>query len=79
MSQLTVRDIPDAQYEALKRLAALNNRSTEAEVRLLIARHVGAQEGGGFGSRLAAKYRGSVDQNFRIERDQTSSDLVTFE
>ncbi|MCY3874190.1 MAG: hypothetical protein OXF88_07855 [Rhodobacteraceae bacterium] len=79
MSQMTVRNIPDPQYAALKRVAASNNRSAEAELRHLIARHVGAQGGDGFGSKLVSKYRGIVDQELQFERDRTSSDPVTFE
>lgn len=36
MSQMTVRNIPDNDYEALKRVAARNKRSAEAEVRLAV-------------------------------------------
>lgn len=79
MSQMTVRNIPDQQYAALKRVAASNNRSAEAEVRHLIAQRVGAQGGDGFGSKLVSKYSGIVDQEFQFERDQTSSDPETFE
>ena len=79
MSQMTVRNIPEDQYEALKRVAAAKGRSAEAEARLAIARHVGAQGGVGFGSRLKAKYSGVVDQDFEIERDRTVADPVSFE
>lgn len=79
MGQMTVRNIPDPQYAALKRVAAANDRSAEAEVRYLIAQRVGNQEGEGFGSKLVSKYNGIVDQDFEIERDQTSSDPVSFE
>ena len=79
MSQMTVRNIPDSQYSALKRVAASNNRSAEAEVRHLIARRVGARGGDGFGSKLVSKYSGIVDQEFQFERNRTSSDPVTFE
>ena len=76
---MTVRNIPDPQYAALKRVAASNNRSAEAEVRHLIAQRVGTQDGDGFGSKLVRKYSGVADQDFRFERDQISSDPVTFE
>ncbi len=79
MSQMTVRNIPNPQYAALKRIAASNGRSAEAEVRLLIVRHVGVLDGEGLGSKLRAKYSGLMDQDFQFERDQTSSDPVTFE
>lgn len=79
MGQMTVRNIPDPQYAALKRVAASNDRSAEAEVRLLIAQLVGPQDGVGFGSKLKVKYRGVIDQDFQFDRTQTSSDPVTFE
>ncbi len=76
---MTVRNIPDQQYAALKRVAASNNRSAEAEVRHLIAQRVGAQVGNGLGSKLVSKYSGIVDQEFQFVRDHTSSDPVPFE
>ena len=79
MGQMTVRNIPDPQYAALKRVAASNDRSAEAEVRHLIAQLVSTQDGDGFGSKLVRKYSGIVEQDFRFERDQTSSDPVSFE
>ncbi len=79
MSQMTVRNIPDPQYAALKRVAASNYRSVEAEVRQLIAQHVGTQDGDGFGSKLVRKYSGIVEQDFQFERDETASDPVNFE
>lgn len=77
MGQMTVRNIPDDQYEALKRVAADNNRSAEAEVRLAISNLV--QTRGGFGSKLAAKYSGAIEANFEFGRDQTVSKPMDFE
>jgi hypothetical protein len=37
VANLTVRDIDDADYENLRRLAQKNNRSTAAQVREMIA------------------------------------------
>ncbi len=37
MATLTVRDIDDADYEALRQLAKANNRSASAQVREMIA------------------------------------------
>jgi len=79
MGQMTVRNIPDPQYAALKRVAAANGRSAEAEVRHLIAQCVGNQEGEGFGSKLVSKYSGIAEQDFQFERDQTASNPVSFE
>ena len=79
MHRMTVRNIPDDQYEALKRVAAAQGRSAEAEARLAIARHVGAQGDVGFGSRLKAKYSGVIDRDFEIERGRTACAPVSFE
>ncbi len=79
MGQMTVRNIPDPEYAALKRVAASNDRSAEAEVRHLIAQHVNTLGGDGFGSKLARKYSGIVDQDFQFERSETASDPVSFE
>ena len=79
MGQMTVRNIPDRHYAALKRVAAANNRSAEAEARLAIARHVGAEGEEGVGSRLAAKYRGLAGPEFELARDRTASDPLSFE
>ena len=37
MATVTVRDIDDADYEALRALAKANNRSTSAQIRAMIA------------------------------------------
>lgn len=79
MGQMTVRNIPNEHYEALKRVAAQNNRSAEAEVRLAIAKLVQAETGGGFGSKLNAKYGGAIDDDFRFARNQTASAPMVFE
>ena len=77
MGQMTVRNIPDDQYEALKRVAADNDRSAEAEVRLAISHLV--QTSGGFGTKLAAKYSGAIDADFNFDRDNAASKPVSFE
>ena len=79
MGQMTVRNIPDDQYEALKRVAAINNRSAEAEVRLAISLLVNTQTRGGFGSKLAAKYSGAISDDFEFSRDKTASKPMAFE
>lgn len=77
MGQMTVRNIPDPHYAALKRVAAANDRSAEAEVRHLIAQHVRGQTG--FGTKLVSKFSGIADQDVLFERDQAASDPVSFE
>ncbi len=53
MAALTVRNLPDATHEALKRRAARHGRSTEAEVRQILEDAV-RQPQPGLGSALAA-------------------------
>ncbi len=79
MSQMTVRNIPDAQYEALKQVAAENNRSAEAEVRMAIALLVRNKTGEGFGSKLKAKYRGVIDTNYQFVRSKDETEPMVFE
>ena len=79
MSQMTVRNIPDAQYEALKQVAAENNRSAEAEVRMAIAHLVRNKTGEGFGSKLKAKYSGVIDTNYQFVRSKDETKPMVFE
>lgn len=79
MSQMTVRNIPDAQYEALKQVAAENNRSAEAEVRMAIALLVRNKTGEGFGSKLKAKYSGVIDTNYQFVRSKDETEPMVFE
>jgi len=76
---MTVRNIPDEHYVALKRVAAANDRSAEAEARIAIAMHIGAHASNGFGAKLQEKYSGIIDQNFAFERNQTVSSPAVFE
>lgn len=79
MSQMTVRNIPDVQYEALKQVAAENNRSAEAEVRLAIAHLVQSKTGEGFGSKLKAKYQGVIEGEDLFARNADASEPMVFE
>ena len=79
MSQMTVRNIPDVQYEALKLVAAANNRSAEAEVRSAIAQLVRTKTGEGFGSKLKTKYSGVLDGDFQFNRNKDETEPMVFE
>ena len=79
MGQMTVRNIPDNDYESLKRVAAQNNRSAEAEVRLAIAQLVRIATGTGFGTKLNAKYGGVIDDDFQFDRDKSAGEPMAFE
>ncbi|WP_152615803.1 hypothetical protein [Leisingera sp. ANG-M1] len=50
----------------------------EAQVRLLIACCREAREEAGFGSKLVAKYGGTVGQNFDFKRDETASKPLSY-
>ena len=57
MAVLTVRNLPDAVHRALRVRAALRGRSTEAEVRAILAETVLPEGRVGLGSRLTAAGR----------------------
>jgi plasmid stability protein len=50
---LTVRNLPDEVHRALKVRAALNNRSTEAEVRAILVEATRAGKSAQFGTMLS--------------------------
>ena len=74
MGSMSVRNIPEDEMDALKRIAASNNRSAEAEVRHLISKHIRAHHGEGFGSSLHAKFGGLIDQDFEFDRERVAYD-----
>jgi antitoxin FitA len=68
MAMLTVRNLPDEVHRALRVRAALHGRSTEAEVREILARAVSPDSSLGMGSQLYALFRdiGLTDEEFSI-------------
>ena len=78
MGNMSIRNIPDEDFAALKRLAARNNRSAEAEVRQAIANLVRSATGKGFGTALHAQYGGAIDAEFDFERDKTPHRPIDF-
>jgi len=79
MSQMTVRNIPDEEYEALKRVAAKNNRSAEAEVRRAITYIARFGASDGIGSKLHSKYGGAIDDDYAFPRDASAHRPMAFE
>ncbi len=71
MGNLRIQNIPDEDLAALKRLAARNNRSAEAEVRAAISNLARSATGKDFGSRLHGQYGGAIDSEFEFGRDRT--------
>jgi antitoxin FitA len=57
MAMLTVRNLPDAVHRALRMQAALHGRSTEAEVREILAKAVQPESRLCLGDALAAQSR----------------------
>lgn len=84
MPSITVRNIPDEVHRALKVLAARHGRSTEAEIRDILANAVKPQGRKQLGSLLAEIGRRArlSDAEFAIieqVRDKTPARPMTFE
>lgn len=84
MAMLTVRNLPDEVHRALKARAASRGRSTEAEVRAILADAVKPAERIRLGSLLAGigQEVGLTDEEFAIfenVRDRTSAPTVDLE
>lgn len=84
MAMLTVRKLPDDVHRALKVQAALHGRSTEAEVREILAVAVLPETRVGLGDALAALGREIGLSNEDIEalnqaRDRTPAQPLGFE
>ena len=79
MGSMSVRNIPDSDLEALKRIAARNNRSAEAEVRKAIADLVRASSATGFGTYLHERYGGVLDADHEFQREESPARPMAFE
>ena len=79
MHAVTIRNLPEETYRALKMRAAQHGRSTEAEIREILKNAVHPPGRIKLGSELAAIARefGGVDLD--IERDKTPAKTVGFE
>jgi len=83
MAMLTVRNLPDDVHRALKMQAALHGRSTEAEVREILATAVKPESRVRLGDALAALSRdiGLTNEDFEVfdrVRDQTPAVPLAF-
>jgi len=78
MPAVTVRNIPEQTHRALKVRAALNGRSTEAEIRMILEDAVSTNTPAGLGSQLAAFGRryGGIELN--IARDPRPAEPADF-
>lgn len=79
MHAVTIRNLPEETYRALKVRAAQHGRSTEAEIREILKSAVHPPKRIKLGSELAAIARefGGVDLD--IKRDKTPAETVSFE
>jgi len=83
MAMLTVRNLPDDVHRALRMQAALHGRSTEAEVREILATAVKPEARVRLGDALAALSRdiGLTNEDFETldrVRDQTPAVPMVF-
>ena len=79
MGSMSIRNIPDDAYDALKIRAHKNGRSAEAEVRAMIVESLRRDVAGGFGTRLRGCYAGVEGDELDIARDRSGAEPVTFE
>lgn len=77
MSSVTVRNLPSATHRALKLRAAQHGRSTEAEIRAILATAVAPKWG--LGTALAEIGRGLGGVELVLQRDKTPVDVAHFE
>lgn len=79
MPAVTVRNLPDETHRALKQLAALHGRSTEAEIREILEQAVRPKTRVKIGSELAAFGQRFGGLDLDIVRDQTPTEPAVFE
>ena len=84
MAMLTVRNLPDDVHRALRMQAALHGRSTEAEVREILAIAVKPETRVRLGDALAALSRniGLTNEDFEVfdrVSDKTPAEPLRFE
>jgi len=79
MPAITIRNLPEEVHRALKVQAAQHGRSTEAEIRNILAAAVRPPQRVKLGSLLAELGREAGGVDLQIERDKTASEPVPFE
>lgn len=77
MSSVIVRNLPSATHRALKLRAAQHGRSTEAEIRAILANVVTPKWG--LGTALAEIGRGLGGVELVLQRDKTLIEVAHFE
>jgi plasmid stability protein len=76
---VTIRNIPPKTHQALKRRAAANGRSTEAEIRAILEASVTPQEQLKVGTEIRKLVERFGGYDLDIQRDPTPAGLVSFE
>ncbi|MBK5914191.1 FitA-like ribbon-helix-helix domain-containing protein [Rhodocyclus purpureus] len=80
MAVLTVRNVPDEVHRALRALAVRHGRSTEAEVRDILANAVKPRIRMGDALAEIGRRAGLADDDFAfLERDKTPAEPMRFE
>ena len=79
MAAVTIRNLPEETYRALKVRAAQHGRSTEAEIREILKDAVHPPRRVKLGSELVAIAREFGPVELDIERDKTPAETVSFE
>ena len=78
MPAVTVRNIPEETHRALKLRAALNGRSTEAEIRVILDEAVAPESRLKIGSELAAFGRRYGGIELSVTRDPRPAEPADF-
>lgn len=79
MPAVTVRNLTEETHRALKVRAALNGRSTEAEIRVILEESVSPKNRVKVGSRLAAFGRRFGGINLDVARSKKPTEPAVFE
>ena len=79
MPAVLVRNLTVETHRALKQRAKLHGSSTEAEIRSILEEAVRPKQEVGFGTLLQEIGRKHGGWDLEIKRDQTPTDLATFE
>ena len=79
MRMVTIRNLPQETYRALKVRAARHGRSIEAEIREILRSAVYPQKRIKLGGELAAIGRAFGGFDLGIRRDKTPTETVNFE
>ena len=80
MGNMTIRNLPDEVHDHLRRQAASNSRSIEAEARAILVNSYVAKHTGGFGQQLRSRFQstGVIGDELDLKRDRTVGDAADF-